>query len=566
MLRSLWARVKALVSPPVFEGDEDKTRTARLLNIVLWALLVVSLAVSPLIVLAEEPLTGLVPVATLLLLDLVGLLLMRSGRVRVAGVVFTGSLWLVETGFVLFSGGLGSEAASGYLVVVTAAGLLLGGAAAIAFAGLSLASVILLFYVESVGALPPNLLAVSPLFKVSLISANIVMIAVLLYLAVQSIDEALASARRYAGELEEQRSQLENLVEDRTQELSRRTSYLGATTAVAREAASQRGELEKLLASVAEAIGMHFGFYHVGLFLLDSSGDWVELRASSSEGGQRMLARGHRLQVGGQGIVGYVASQGVPRIALEVGDDTAFVGNPDLPETRSEVALPLRIRGEILGVVDVQSRESGAFSEEDIGVLQALTDQVAVAIDSAGLLEQLQQSIEAERRAYGELSREAWMSLLRAQPDLGFVSDEQGTVAAGGSWRPEMRTALYTGDVVPSEEDQSRLALPVRVRDQVVGVIGGRKRDGSGWAPEERELLEEMVAQLNVALEGAQLYRDAQRRETRERAIGQVASRMRESLDLQQVLQGAAEEMRQTLGLERVVVRLSASEVEDAGA
>jgi len=352
----------------------------------------------------------------------------------------------------------------------------------------------------------------------------------------------LSQSAQLAQELEIERSALQDTVAERSRELSRRTAYLGATAAVAREAAAERGDIQRLLRRTVEVIAEQFGFYHVGLFMLDSNSGIVELRAASSEGGRAMLARAHRLRVG-QGIVGTVAQQGTHRTALNVRADAAFVANPDLPETQSEMAVPLQARGTVIGVLDAQSTAPDAFTEEDATVIQAVADQVALAIDSARLFRQVEESVEAERRAIGELTRERWANLLQAQPDLGYLSDEQRTVPAGELWRDEMRDALRTGQVVRSDEDEARLAIPVRVRDQVVGVIDGRKRDGTPWSIAERELLEAMVEQLNVALEGAQLYREAQRRAARELRIAEITDRMRQSADMESLVRTTVEQL-----------------------
>jgi GAF domain-containing protein len=190
-------------------------------------------------------------------------------------------------------------------------------------------------------------------------------------------------------------------------------------------------------------------------------------------------------------------------------------------------------------------------------VLQTLADQVAVALSNARLFQQARESAEAERRAYGELTRSAWLSLLRAQADVGYVSDVSGTVPVGDLWEPQMEAALHTGEPAFGEEAAATLSIPVRVRGQVVGVVDGRKPDGTEWLPEEVDLLEAMAEQLNVALEGAQLYRDARRREARERTIGQVTGRIRQSLDLETMLRTAASEIRETMGLDKIVVRLA---------
>lgn len=370
----------------------------------------------------------------------------------------------------------------------------------------------------------------------------------------QHLVTALTQSRRLAQELEEERAGLERTVEERTGALARHARDLETTTTIARDAASEL-DLQDLLSHTVALVSERFGLYHTGIFLTDPNGEWVELRAASGEGGQRMLARGHRLRVG-EGIVGRVTERGEHRVASDVGEDAVHFGNPDLPATRSEAALPLRVRGETIGVLDVQSAESNAFSAEDVAVLQTLADQVAVAIQNARLFQQVEESVEAERRAYGELSRDAWQSLLSAYPDLGFFSDERETVPSGDLWRPEMSAALRTGEIAPGG-DGARLAIPIKVRDQVIGVIDGRKPDGTEWAAEEIELLQALTDQLNVALEGARLYRDAQSRETRERLIGNVATRIRESLDMETMLRTAVDVMRTQLDLPEVVVHLA---------
>jgi len=354
-------------------------------------------------------------------------------------------------------------------------------------------------------------------------------------------EDSLAQVERYAGELDVQ----QGILAERTKSLERRAQYLEATAVVARDVTTVL-DLQDLLTHVVNQISSHFGFYHAGIFLLDPTGEWAVLRAASSSGGQRMLERGHRLRVGVEGIVGYVVGTGQPRIALDVGADAVFFDNPDLPETRSEIALPLRARGQTIGALDVQSTEPAAFTAEDVTVLQALADQVAVAISNARLFRQAHEALEATRRAYGEISRQAWTEMLRAQPSRGYRYSAQGVVP------------IEAGTELPSTDgDLPALRLPVQYRGQVLGILQAHKRAGSGdWTPEERALLETLTEQLSLALESARLYQDSRRRAVRERLIGEVTARMRETLDIDTVLQTAAQEVRQALGLPALVVRL----------
>jgi len=361
-----------------------------------------------------------------------------------------------------------------------------------------------------------------------------------------------------AEQLERSHAELEQQVAERTADLARRNLQLETAARVARDAAAIR-DVNRLLEQTAHLISDRFGFYHTGIFLLDEAKEYAVLQAASSEGGQRMLARGHRLKVGEQGIVGYVTARGEARIALDVGADAVYFDNPDLPETRSEMALPLQVRGEIIGALDVQSREPGAFTEEDVAVLQTLADQVAVAISNARLLQQAQEALESTRRAYSELGRRAWIEWLRTEPQLEQRYDPHHLLPSDGRWREEMKQAMQTGRPVLGRGDSAgTLAMPIKVRDQVIGVLDARKPEDRGeWTPEEIALLETLVVQLGAALESARLYQDIQRRATRERIIGQVAARVRQTLDVESVLKTAVQEVRQALGLPEVVVRLA---------
>ncbi len=345
--------------------------------------------------------------------------------------------------------------------------------------------------------------------------------------------------------------------------LRRRAVQLRTAAEVARDATALRS-LEDLLNRTVTMIRERFGFYHAGIFLVEGAGQDAHavLKAATGEAGRRMLERGHRLKVGGEGIVGYVTGAGEPRVALDVGKDAAFFDNPDLPETRSEVALPLRARGEIIGALDVQSAEPDAFSREDVEVLQVLADQVAVAISNTRLFQQAQESLEAERRAYGELSQEAWRELVQTGGDLEQRYDPYKILPADGQWREEMMRAIQETRMVSGQDGSAAtVAIPLKVRDRVVGVLDAHKpTDAGNWTEDELNLLQALVEQLGVAVESARLYGDTRRRAAQDRLISQVTMRMRESLDVRRVLETTADELYGALGLDKVVIRLSDGE------
>jgi GAF domain-containing protein len=352
---------------------------------------------------------------------------------------------------------------------------------------------------------------------------------------------------------------LEQRVADRTREIERRSAYLEASAEVGRVATSIL-EADRLIHDLVELIRERFALYYVGLFLVDEKGQWAVLRAGTGEAGQAMLARGHRVKVG-EGMIGWSVANAQARIASEAEMDAVRLATPELPDTRSEAALPLRSRGQVVGALTVQSDQPGTFDPDTIVTLQTMADQAAVALDNARLFAESQAALETTRRAYSELSREAWGRLLRTRVSLGVRSDESGVTETEDVWRPEMELALQEGKTVQGDggpEDSRRpLAVPIKVRDNVVGVLDTYKPAEAGeWTEEEVALLEALADQLGQALESARLYQDTQRRAAAEQMTGEVTSRMRETLDMDTVLQSAAREIREALGLHDVMIQL----------
>jgi PAS domain S-box-containing protein len=164
--------------------------------------------------------------------------------------------------------------------------------------------------------------------------------------------------------------------------LQRRNMHLLASSEVAR-AATQIHDSQEVLTRCVDLIQTHFGFYYAAIFLIDEAGEWAVLRAATGEAGQKLLDNKHKLSVGSQSMVGWVTANNAARIALDVGEEAIRFDNPVLPKTRSEMALPLRVRNDVIGALDVQSTLLNAFSEEDVQTVQMMADQVAIAIDNA---------------------------------------------------------------------------------------------------------------------------------------------------------------------------------------
>jgi PAS domain S-box-containing protein len=338
--------------------------------------------------------------------------------------------------------------------------------------------------------------------------------------------------------------------------LERRAVQLQTVAGVAREAASIL-DVHELLERVVQLVSEGFGFYHTGIFLLDELKQYAVLRAASSEGGKRMLEQNHRLAVGQVGVVGYVAATNEPRVVLDVGEDAVFFDNPDLPETRSEMALPLTVRGEVIGVLDAQSTQPAAFTEDDVAVLRILTDQLAIAIENARLVQRTEEQLRELNLLYGQFSAETWARLSAAERALGYVYDRVDVSPIDELPSPAHSLAVERGETVAfdaSEASGTALAVPLRIRGQVIGSLGVEAGDGRDWSPEEITLVEAVCEQVAQAIDGARLFAEAQKTALSMEALYQTSRAISSSLEEEAMVYAVLEAVYRTLNCEYVLL------------
>jgi len=354
---------------------------------------------------------------------------------------------------------------------------------------------------------------------------------------------------------------LEDRIAERTQAIERSERQLRAAVQVGKAAASLRN-LDDLLNSATELISQQFGFYHAGIFLVDDFGEYALLTAANSEGGHRMLAREHKLRVGAEGIVGYVTSTGEARIALDVGRDAAYFDNPDLPHTRSEMALPLLAGGKILGALDIQSTEGEAFSEADIASLQVLADQIAIAIENARLFEESRRSLATAQRAYGEQSQLGWQELIHQKVNYGYRSTPDGSIfPLEQDKEDESPNALAGEKEIYLDDNGLKVAIPITVRGEAVGTIRlSRENSAPSWREKDLDLAKSMTEELSRAMDSARLFDETKKQADRERVVGEISDKMRETMNVESVVRLAADELYKLLELEQITIHLNPDE------
>jgi GAF domain-containing protein len=347
-------------------------------------------------------------------------------------------------------------------------------------------------------------------------------------------------------------SSLEQRVSERTFELQKanlegekRGKQYEAIAKVAQAISTQKN-LQELLPQITEVISEQFGFYHVGIFLNDAMNKYAQLAAANSAGGNRMLKRGHQLKVGEQGIVGYATGMKRPRIALNVGDDSVYFNNPDLPETRSEVALPLLEAGNVLGALDVQSTEPNAFTDKDLEALNILAELVSIAIQNAKLYEKMDRSLAEAEAASRQFFRENWNRLADEYRIAGY------RYTAGGA---APLSAIESADESsPASSDKKQVQVPIIMRGQEIGELSVSIPKNENIKADQMDLIKAVADRVAVIAENARLFDETTRRAERERLVTDITTKIRGTNDPQAMIETAIKELRDALKVSRVEI------------
>jgi len=560
------------------EDDNDPSFINLTKNIVILVILV-NIVLLPLVsgLVGEgsrNPL-AFITLSIALVLGIISLILTSRGNVYMAKVVIPFALITSITVISLTTNGLKNGAMVGLPVVLAISAILLGRRSLVLVTPIAVAAVLYVAVYDLQGKIP--------YIPASLDDAIIVPIILLggagvLQLLISRLNDNINRARisekiqkEENVELNELRALLEDRVNRRTAELDvanrsnlKRARQFESIAQVVRTISSIQ-DLETLLPQITKVISNQFNIYHTGIFLLDDNREFAVLRAANSEGGKKMQAREHKLQVGQTGLVGFVTATGQPRIALDVGSDAVFFDNPDLPDTHSEIALPLRYAGVIIGALDVQSIESNAFYQEDVEILITLADQVAFAIKNSLAFEEAKTTISKYQSSLNDKTYESWKVMQQQSQGLGLQ-------LTGSTIKPldallegeHIQQAITQNKVILSDEESnsSNLTIPIRLRGQTIGVINLRTKNKYKLTSDETEIAEAVTERLSLAIETATLLQATQHRADIERLTTDISSKISSSIRFETILQTAAQELSRALGGSDVLVQIEPLSIE----
>jgi GAF domain-containing protein/HAMP domain-containing protein len=365
-------------------------------------------------------------------------------------------------------------------------------------------------------------------------------------------EDVAISFTQLARELSQTQKNLEGSITERAHDLEQRALQLQIAAQIAQDTAAAR-DLEELLNRTVDMIRDRFKFYYVGIFLINENHEYSVLRAATGEAGKTQLQRGYRLKVSDVGIVTYVASTGDMRIVNNVDFDFVYRREALLPLTRSEAAIPLRIETDVIGVLDVQSTQVNAFSEGDIASLQILADQIAVAVQNARLVGELDSRLKEINLLYQRYTRESWSQQAGADRVSGYQYDMSQILPAQQSLPLDQLSNSGVRSLELEDKSgnmKSALVAPLRMYNQVVGAIGVESDEPAHqWSAEESALIEAVSNQVALALDNARLLEETQKRTEQLRLLQEITSAAASHIDMGDLLDDIAKRLRAGLNL-----------------
>lgn len=572
--------IRNFFTAPQYEGDPERTQDAQTTHRVAIALLGLAIFSVPFMLRLGSPIREFALYSTLggLFLWLFSIHLVKRGWANSAKLIILTINTLNLFAVTFATGGYSRPTITTTLFLLALATLLFPRRGAINYGAVILVLGTVLFFIGRAGLMPAPSFPSDDLSTFFIFTFTLVSVASVLAIAaanarrnMERINESQIELRDRNVELNELTEQLEIRVEERTtaleqsaEQLQKRAAQFETIAQLARTINSIQ-DPATLRHKITQLVSVSFGYYHTGLFLLDESRQYAVLSAANSEGGQKMLARQHRLKVGSEGIVGYVTSTGNPRIALDTGADAVFFDNPELLETHSEMALPLRVGTTIVGALDVQSTVPNAFSEDDVEVLSILADVVSVAIENARLFEESKRVLSEAQTAFSESTMEAWRQIATKREMVGYVFSGTSIQPLEKPLdNPEIREAIKSGKASIAtngkDKNSTKLAVPIKLRDQVIGTININLSENQDLNPDDVDITEALAERVGVAIENATLLEESRRHAIKEQQISDITAKIGASVNMRNVLQTAVEELGRNIPGSEIMIQFQSNQ------
>jgi GAF domain-containing protein len=512
-----------------FENNFSSNITRTLMMSILVVVVLVGLALA--IFLIPKP-TERTFVYVFVGITFIALVFAYRGILIVGQIVIPIVLFSIITVFV-FGGGMRDPAIFGYSGAILVAALLLGEGGGVVFGILSAGTVLFIGLREARG----ELIAVPSDFTTDVIILTVLILGttLILRILIRRLTESIRSAQAHEESQVIANQELRTLQADLEKRVEQRTAQLRASNEVG-QIASSILDPDAVVLRAVNLITEAFKYYYAAIFLVIDNGRWAELKEATGSAGEILKSRRHRLQVGGNSMVGATIDSQKAQIALDVGDSAVRFSNPLLPNTRSEIALPLIVGDRVIGALDVQSIREADFKPDDIATLQGMANQVAIAIENARLFKEMDLTLDELRQSNRQYVVSAWTDKLKG-------TALEYTVKSGAGLGNE-----------PARE----IAIGLNLRDQSIGQI--RLETDSEWTQDDQAWVEALATQVAISLENARLLEESQQAALRERLAASIVQKIWSSSSIDNILQTAVRELGRALEASEATIELKVDE------
>lgn len=376
-------------------------------------------------------------------------------------------------------------------------------------------------------------------------------------------------------------TQLRELIGSLEERVAARTHRL-ETIAVVSERLTAILDFEQLLQEMVDEIKEKFAYYHAHVYTLDDRGQNLVLAAGVGEAGAQMRAKSHSIPLDAvTSLVARAARTGEVVRVDNVREAPDWLPNPLLPDTHSEMAVPIISEERVIGVLDVQQDKVAGLDEGDASLLRSLAGQVAIAVRNARLFTQTQAALDKAQSLQRLYMGEAWERLIATHPTTDYEYRQGPLPPLSEVTTPEAVAALQQGQTVRLETERKKmadgklnpedgqepadipsssplaLATPLKLRDEVIGVLGLHAADsGRSWTEDEIALIESVGEQMALAIENARLFEDTQRNAWRDQVVSETTAKVWSSAEIEEVMRAAVAQLGDKLRASEVVIRL----------
>ncbi len=366
--------------------------------------------------------------------------------------------------------------------------------------------------------------------------------------------------------------QLRNLISDLEERVAARTRRLELVAALG-ERLSGVLNLDELLTIAINEIKQNFGYYHVQAYLFDDPGENLVLAAGAGEAGSAMIARGHFIPLDAvKSLVARAANTARVVKVDNVREVEDWLPNPLLPDTHAEMAVPIILEEQVVGVLDIQENRVAGLDESDANLLRSLANQIAAAINTTRLFQEAQAALAEVETLNRQLTREVWRDIHDKVDTTGYLFTRSGITAAPREWLPAMSEAVQQKILAYSQAEHGEtsappvnsLAIPLTLRGEVIGVIGIERgtpagnghKAAPGWSEDELVTVRTVAEQIALALDAARLARETERSAWRDRVVSETTARVWASAEIEEVMKTAVAQLGDKLKASEVVIRL----------